>query len=385
MEEFESLLILMVVVWVAGKFFRSLSLPVVFGELLGGIIVGPLVLNLINPESAGLNILAELGVFFLMLHAGLETDPNELFKGSKKSFLIAIGGVLVPFIGGYFVSQYFGLTTYQALFVATSISATAIAMSVRILKEYNLKDTVFGHTILSAAIISDIIILVIFSLLIKFVETGSIDAALALTMLTKIGLFFGITIFAGFKMQRIFSPFFRNKGFTLTLVIALFMGLLAESIGLHIIIGAFLAGLFIREELLEGKTFKKIEDRVYGLSYSFLGPIFFATLAFSLQFDVLSTKPIFLISLLAVAFFGKMIGAGGGAFIQGVPKLRSLLIGLTMNSRGALDLIIISLGLKKGIIDNEIFSLLVVIAFTTTLITIFTVKPFKKYLLKHCS
>ena len=109
MEHFQTLLILIVVIYVAGKIFRMLSLPVIFGELLGGVLVGPLVLNLVDPSSEIIQNLAELGIFFLMLHAGLENNPKELLKASKKSILVAIGGILLPLIGGFTVAKLFGL------------------------------------------------------------------------------------------------------------------------------------------------------------------------------------------------------------------------------------------------------------------------------------
>ncbi|MCA9374464.1 cation:proton antiporter, partial [Candidatus Peregrinibacteria bacterium] len=114
MENFQSLLILMVTVWVAGKLFRAIRLPVIFGELLGGVIVGPMVLGLIDPGSHTVELLAELGIFFLMFHSGLEADPHELAKASKKSLLIAAGGIILPFIGGYFIATAFGQTMVSA-------------------------------------------------------------------------------------------------------------------------------------------------------------------------------------------------------------------------------------------------------------------------------
>ena len=378
MEDFHSLLILMVVVWVMGKIFRMLTLPVIFGELLGGIIVGPAVLGLIDPSNHTIQVLADLGVFFLMLHAGLETDAKELYKGSKKSVLIALAALLLTFIGGFVVSDIFGFSNYQSLFIATAISVTSIAISVRILKDYKLQNTKFGHTILSAAIITDILILIVFSVTLKLIETGVLDYGQIAFMLLKLIAFFAIVIVGGLKTQKYIGKFFKSKGFTLTLIAALALGFLAEWIGLHVIIGAFLAGLFIREEVIDAKVFAKIEDRIYGLSYSFLGPIFFTSLAFNLEFSGLQNNPKLFLALFVVAFFGKFIGSYLASVYQKIKKQKAALIGLTMNSRGTVDLIIISIGLQKGVIDKETFSVLIALVFSLTLFTILLIKPIVK-------
>lgn len=375
MEDFRALLILMVVVWIMGKIFRALKLPVIFGELVGGIIVGPLVLGLVDPDSHTIKLLAELGVFFLMLHAGLEADPRKLLQSSKKSFLVAICGVILPFVGGYFVSRAFGQTFNESIFIAMCLSCTAIAISARLFKDYGMSRTTTAHVTLGAAVLDDIFALILFSIVLSLVETGEVALVPILIMLFKTILFFGIVIIGGLKLSKYMGRILKNKGFTFALIVALSLGLIAESIGLHMIIGAFLAGLFIREEVLDEKIFNKIEDRIYGLSYSFLGPIFFTTLAFSLDFTAVVTRPWFLIAILATAILGKVIGAGGAAYLQKIKSRDSLIIGLAMNSRGAVELIIASIGIQQAIISKDIFSILVLMAFVTTMFSIFTIRP----------
>ena len=190
-------------------------------------------------------------------------------------------------------------------------------------------------------------------------------------------------IVGGLKLSPYMGRFLKNKGFTLTLIVALTLGLLAESIGLHMIIGAFLAGLFIREEVVDERVFHKIEDRIYGLSYCFLGPIFFTSLAFHLDFTAVTTLPWFLAAVLIVAILGKVVGAGGAAYLQKIKPVKALVIGLAMNSRGAVELIIASIGIQRGIIDQDVFSILVIMAFATTMFSIFTIRPLAKYLHKR--
>lgn len=374
MENFETLLILMVVIWFFGKLFRDIGLPVIFGELIGGIIVGPLVLNLVSPDSEIIQILAELGVFFLMLHAGLETNPKDFFHSSKRSFLVALGGIVLPFTGGFLVSIWFGQSIESALFLGVGLSTTAIAISARLYKDHKIQKSEAANVTMGAAIIDDIAVLILFSIVLTITKEGSIDYTEVLMILFKSLAFFATVLFIGYKTSKYIPKYLTQKGFTLTLIVAIGLGLIAEAIGLHIILGAFLAGLFIREELVSEKIYNKIEDRIYGLSYSFLGPIFFASLAFHLDFTAVTAAPWFLGAILTVAILGKMIGAGGMALLQKMKKKDAFLIGITMNSRGAVELIIASIGFKEGIIGKEMFSILILVAFVTTLVSIFSME-----------
>lgn len=382
MVDFTDLLILMVVIWTAGKIFRSFHLPIIFGELIGGIIVGPAVLGLVQPDSEVIRVVAEFGIFFLMLHSGLESNPDELLRSSKKSMMIALGGALVPFLGGYYISLLFGYPPATAFFVGMGISISAIATGARLFKDHKMLNSKIAHLSIGAAIINDIIALILFSLAINFAQTGSIEPLVLISLVTKAILFFAVVIYGGQKL----SPYankvihFKNKGFTLTLIIALLMGLIAEAIGLHMIIGAFLAGLFVREEVIDKHTFEKIEDRVYGLSYSFFGPIFFASLAFHLDFTAFQTAPYFMGAVIVIAILGKIVGSGIVTSFYKMKAMESLGIGLALNSRGAVELIVASIGLQMGIIDKNTFSILVMMAFVTTVFSIIAFEPVAKRL-----
>lgn len=382
MPDFHDLLILMVVIWTAGKVFSILKLPVVFGELLGGIIVGPSLLNLVS-EGEVISVLADLGVFFLMLHAGMHANPGQLLKFSGKSLLIAIGGMLLLAGGGYGAASLFGIEAIPAAFITICLLPSAVPLVARFLTENKLQHTSIGNITLGGSIISDILTLIIFSLFLNFAgaEAGT-DSENMLWLLAKIVLFFGVVIYGGMKSAPFLNRiiYFGNKGFTLTLIIALCMGIIAEAIGLHMIIGAFLAGLFMQQEVLDERVFDKIEDRVYGLSYSFFGPIFFASLAFNIDFDALSAAPLLLLSIVAVAIAGKVIGSGGTALLLKYPPLEAGLIGLIMNNRGTVELIIASIGLQAGIIDQSVFSILVMMAFGATIFSILATAPLAKRL-----
>lgn len=382
MVDFTDLLILMVVIWTAGKIFRYFRLPVIFGELVGGIVVGPMLFDLVAVDSEVIKVVAEFGIFFLMLHAGLETNPDELLGAGRKSVMIAVSGALFPFLGGYYASILFGYPPATAFFVGMGISISAIAIGARLFKDNKMLRTRVAHLSLGAAIIDDIIALVLFSLAINFAESGSIEMVPLAILLAKVAAFFGIVIWGGNKLSPYMNRLihFKNKGFTLTLIIALLMGLIAEAIGLHMIIGAFLAGLFVREEVIDRQTFEKIEDRVYGLSYSFFGPIFFASLAFHLDFTAFKTMPLFMLTIILVAILGKMLGSWIVTGFLKMKPIESLAIGLALNSRGAVELIVASIGLQMGIIDQTIFSILVIMAFITTVFSIVSFQPVAKKL-----
>lgn len=382
MPDFFNLLIVMVVVWTAGKLFRSMGLPVVLGQLLGGILVGPALLGLVDPQSETIKVLAELGVFFLMLHAGLETDHREILKASKRSFLIALGGTALSFLGGYYVARWFGQPLETSLFIGMGLSVSAIAMAARVFKDCKIMNTRAANVTLGAAIFENILALILFSVIISIAEQGKVELIPLLVLLVKIIAFFSVVLFIGIRFSKFMNKilYFGNKGFTLTLILALLMGLIAEMIGLHMIIGAFLAGLFIHEETLEKRVYDKIEDRIYGLSYGFFGPIFFAALAFSLNFNTFLTAPWFLLSIIIAGVFGKVVGSGVMAKIEKLSNLESLIIGISMNNRGATELVLAALGLKMGVINQEVFSILVAMAFITTILSIIAVTPLAKKL-----
>jgi Kef-type K+ transport system membrane component KefB len=149
---------------------------------------------------------------------------------------------------------------------------------------------------------------------------------------------------------------------------ALFFGVLAEMAGLHIILGAYMAGLFVREGIVSKELFQKINDRFISITYGFLGPIFFVSLSFHITFTVLQTHLLLLIVLLIAAITGKLVGAGTGALMGGMNKGEAMVVGSAMNGRGAVELIIASIGLEMAIINDTYFSILVIIAFITTLL-----------------
>lgn len=381
--EIQSLFLIMAVVWGTGMIFRRLKLPILLGELLAGLIFGPALFGVFQ-EDETIKVLAELGIFFLMLHAGLETHPRDLLNSSKKSIAIAAGGVVLPLLLGYGVATYFGYEPIKAAFIGMALSITAISVTTKIFKDFKFNKSNIAHLVMGAAIIDDIAAFLMLSIIIGIVHGGGTITPLEVAWLIgKVGLFFGGVILVGTKFIPVFSKVFSDKGykaFTFTLILALAFGVFAEYIGLHYILGAYIAGLFVKEEIIHPDVYKKIEDRLFGLSYSFLGPIFFVSLGFHVDFGVFkdpTTLP-FLLAIIAAAIIGKVVGAGGMAYLVGMSKKESMIVGMSMNGRGAVELILAVIGLELGLIGETVFSVLVFMAFFTTLMTPIILK----YLLK---
>ncbi len=373
---FYELLVLLTFVWFSRKLFQLIKFPPLFGEIFAGILAGPLILGAVA-DSEALHILSELGIFFLMFHSGLESHPSELWSSSKKAFFVALGGVLLPFFLGLSVALFFGYEIMPSLFVSLALAVTGVEISSRVFKDTKIHKTDVASITLTASIITEVLLLIVLALFLDLAQIGDVIVSQMIFLFVKFSAFFILIYLIG---QYIFPYLYRilykgNKGFTFSLILALAFGVLAELFGLHVIIGAFFAGLFLRQELLDPEVFDKIEDRVFGLSYSFLGPIFFATLAFKIDVQAMWSYLSFFFILFIAAVIGKVIGSGMIAKLQGMNTKKSLAVGLGMNSRGAVGIIILSLGLQLEIIGPELFSILVLITFATTLISIIFLKP----------
>lgn len=376
-----NLVVMMTAIWLFGRLFKKLRLPPIFGELLAGIIIGPAVLGLVH-ETEAIIVLAELGIFFFMFHAGIETDPSEFFGVSKKVMPIALGGMILPFAGGFFVGHYLEYSLYESLYIGLGLSVTSIVLCAKILKESGAQKTPTGHICMGAALVDDILALLLFSVVLDVAKSGSIEIISILILVAKIVGFFGVILFIG---QHFFNALQKvvysgNKGFTFLVTVALIFGFVAELIGLHFIVGAFLAGLFIRQEVIEDEIFAKVEDRIFGISHSLFGPIFIASLGFHLNFQVLIEQWWAFVLLLVVAVIGKVFGAGVPAYLQGMKPEESIGLGVLMNNRGEVVMILATIGLAEGIIKDDLFSLLILLSFSTTLITVFWFRSIAKKL-----
>jgi Kef-type K+ transport system membrane component KefB len=383
-----NLLLILSAAWILGTVFSRFGLPAMLGELLAGVVLGPPLLGIVS-SSPAIEILAELGIFFVMFHTGMEIDPKELVEHVWPSLGVALGGFVVPFVIGYFTTRAFGGNLYQSLFVGMGVSITAIAVQAVILHSIRISQSELGHIIIGAAIVNDILALISLSTLLGLAKTGSIQIVDVSIILVKVIAFFGITIFIGYFVLPRFTKGLTDQGgkaFTFAMTSALLMAYFADLAGLHLIIGAFLAGQFVRREILDPKVYEVIIDRFFGISYGFLVPIFFASLSFHLHLAWNWSFAYFALVLILVAVLGKLVGCGLGAAAFRYNFWESAIIGFGMNGRGAVELVaatvVIKLsdelmatrGISEPLLTNDQFSGLVLMAFVTTLLAPITLK-----------
>jgi len=381
-------LLILIVAWILGGFFTRFGLPVMLGELLAGIILGPPLLGIVAPSDT-VEFLAEWGILFVMFYTGMEMDPKELLEHVWPSLAVAVGGFVLPFVLGYFTSRVFGGTVFQSLFIGMGVSITAIAVQSVILHSMRINKTALGHIIIGAAIADDILSLIGLSVLFGVVKTGEVNPmGVFMTFLKVIG-FFGLTIIVGhFLIPKITRKLHDREGkaFTFAIITLLIMAYLAELAGLHLIIGAFLAGQFVREEIMDRKIYEAISDRFYGLSYGFLVPIFFASLSFHLHFSLEWSFVLFSLALIMVAVLGKLIGCGLGLAAFGHNLYESAVVGFGMNGRGAVELVVATIvinlsdellaanTISEPLLTQNQFSALILMAFVTTLMAPLTLR-----------
>ena len=383
-----SLLLILVAAWVLGSLFSRFGLPDVLGQMLAGVILGPPVLGIIVP-SHSIELIAEFGIFFVMFHTGMEMDPKELIEHMWPSMAVAVGGFILPFTLGYFTTRAFGATVHQSLFVGMCISITAIAVQSVILHSMRINKTSLGHVIIGAAIADDIFSLIGLSVLLGVAKTGSVQGMDLLWILVKVGAFFIFTMSLG---HYVLPKFTRNlhdregRAFTFAIVSALVMGYLAELAGLHLIIGAFLAGQFVRKDVMDEKIYNAINDRFYGISYGFLVPIFFASLSFHLHLQWDMNFIAFALAITLIAIAGKLLGSGLGYMAFKGTFWESAIVGFGMNGRGAVEMVVASVIIKlsdelmsSGTIMEPLltagqFSALILMAFITTMMAPLTLK-----------
>ncbi len=360
----------------------------ILGELLAGVILGPPLLGIITPSPA-IEMLGELGIFFVMFYTGMELDPKELLEHKWPAISVALGGFILPFILGYVTAYIFGGTQYQSLFIGMGVSITAIAVQAVILHSMRINQGEIGHIIIGAAVIDDILALIALSTLLGLAKTGSIQLFEVSIILLKVFAFFGFTLLIGHFIIPMFTRRLTDSGgkaFTFAMVSALLMAYFAELAGLHLIMGAFLAGQFVRKEIMDPDVYNVILDRLFGISYGFLVPIFLASLSFHLHLSFEWPFISFCLVLTLVAILGKLIGCGLGAMAFKYNVRESFIIGLGMNGRGAVELVVatVVLGLSNDLMLSSViseplltqdqFSALILMAFVTTFIAPISLK-----------
>ncbi|MGG1369908.1 cation:proton antiporter [Priestia megaterium] len=371
------LAIILVFSKIAGDISVKLGQPSVLGKLLVGIVIGPSVLGLVT-ETETLKEFSQLGVILLMFIAGLETDVDEFKRTGKASTFVGVGGIVFPLLVGYLAGILLGLSTMQSWFLGLLLSATSVSISVQALKEMNQLKSREGTTILGAAVIDDVVVIIALAFLMSF--AGG-DINLSVVILKKV-LFFAGAIFVGWKVV----PWFLNRFSSLkvteavtssALIICFVYAYLAEYTGVAAIIGAYIAGVSISVTKFKHEVFKKVET----ISYSIFVPVFFTSIGVTAQFSGIMDNIGLIVLLSIVAILTKLIGASVGAKLAGFNWNSSLGIGSAMISRGEVALIIAAIGLESKLLTQDMFAIIVVVVLVTTIVT----PPMMKWFFKNDS
>lgn len=350
---------------------KRVDMPQVVGSLLAGLLLGPSILNLIQPNEF-LSMLSELGVIVLMFGAGLQTDIQDLKKSGKAAFFIALLGVVIPLLGGYALAMVFNAgdeSFLENMFVGTVFTATSVSISVETLKEMGKLSTRSGSAILAAALIDDILGLVLLTLI-----TGAADSSVKLNMvMLKIVAFFVVTGIMGYFLHGLIQRWMnsaswnRKRFAVISLAFCFFYAYVSEAVfGVADIIGAFFAGLIIANTTRAIYVNSQCET----LSYMLLSPIFFASVGLKVTLSSMDVTTVVL-SVIAIllAIATKIIGCGLGARLFGYTNAESLRIGVGMVSRGEVALIVTNKGIATGMMNPIFLAPMVLMVVATTVVT----------------
>ncbi len=357
-----------------GLVFRHFKAPQVAGEIVAGILIGPTLLNLVQTTDF-LNEMAELGVILLMFSAGLETDINQLKKSGIKATLIACAGVFVPLIGGTILYMcFYGFESIgtpgfiKAVFIGTILTATSVSITVQVLKELGKLSSDVGMTIMSAAIIDDVIGILVLTAVIGMKDPNSDIAVIAF----KTVLFFIIAGVLGMGVYQVMKRIDERYPHTrripiISISIAFLLSYAADRyFGVADITGAFLAGVILSSL----KDSDYIERRVDINSYTFFGPVFFASIGIQTNLRTLDTSILFFsVFFVIIGLVTKIIGCGGISRLLGYKTKDALRIGIGMMTRGEVALIVTQRGLKAGIIGSEYFTAVILLIIISSLLT----------------
>lgn len=352
----------------AGDLSVRLGQPSVLGKLIVGVVLGPAILGWVQ-QTDFVHYMAEIGVLLLMFIAGLETDLEQLKKNWKAAFAVAVGGIILPFIGGYGAAIAFGMSQTHALFFGLLFCATSVSISVQTLKDMDQLSSREGTTILGAAVVDDVLVVVLLAVMMSLLGTGAGDTSISLLIGKKL-LFFIIIIAAGWflvpRIMKWMAPLkVTETVITTGLIICFGFSYFAEWMGVAGIIGAFAAGIAISQT-----TFKhEVESKVEPIAYSIFVPVFFVSIGLNVTFDGVGSQIWFIIAISLIAIVTKLLGGGAGARLTGFDRVSSLAIGSGMISRGEVALIIASTGLASGLLDPEYFTSVVIMVIVTTLVT----------------
>ncbi len=394
MEILFQILIVLLLARVFGELAQRLGQSSSVGELLAGIVLALAVLHL-GPEFAMLggipgspllDGLANMGIFFLVLMAGVEMEPKEIAQQSSGALFVALGGMLLPLAAGcafaWLVLPDGPLKLAQTLVVGVALSITAIPATVKVLSEFDLLHTRLGETLIAAALFDDVFGLILLAVTVSIAQTGNApDLPSLLWLLGKVAAFFAVTMLLGVHIYpRISRRLKEMQAVALELsalvIAALAYGLLAEALDTHWILGAFMAGLFFERARVGKTVYRDVSLILNAATAGILGPFFFVSIGLRVDLGALTAAPLAVAALIVLAFAGKVAGAGISARLIGLPRDEALAVGTGMTSRGAVELVVLGVAYEAGVfavvepgdspVADNLFSALVIMALANT-------------------
>jgi Kef-type K+ transport system membrane component KefB len=370
--EFRDLLLGLVLVWLAAKLaaegMERIGQTAVLGELLAGVLIGPGALGLVH-DSEALHSLAELGVLILLFEVGLESDLDELLKAGLQAALVAIVGVVLPFVAGYALMHWSGYPPLVAVFVGATLTATSVGITARVLADLGRLQDAAANVVLGAAVVDDILGLIILAVVTGVAQTGAVSLGGVALLSGKAVVFLVVALFLGLKLAPALVRWIgrlRARGTLLVyaVVFAVALAALADLIGLATIIGAFAAGLI----LATTERRSHIEERIKPVA-DLLVPVFFVTVGMKVEPAMLNpfapNAQFGIAMLLTAVAVASKLSAGLAVYQRGV---RRWPVGVGMVPRGEVGLIFAGTGLAVGVVAADLYSALVVAVMLTTFV-----------------
>jgi len=371
-----------------GDIAIHLKAPAVIGELLAGIIIGPSLLNLVQP-SEPIHLLAQIGIILLLFEVGIETHIGKLVGAGGKAFLVAMVGVIAPLILGFGLSYYvFGLTLIPSLFVASTLTATSIGITLRVLADLKQQSSPEAQVILGAAVIDDVIGIILLSFLYEFTSSGTVEFFNAGKVLIFVVLFFALAP----VLARVASAIIKrwgdkneNPGLIPTLIVSLILlfAWVAHEVGAPELLGGFAAGLALSRQfflpfgafLKESEQFNhKVEEQMKPIVHLFT-PIFFVAIGLSLNLKLIdwSSSSVWMMTglLLLVAVVGKLVA--GFALFKDKTFIK-VAVGISMIPRGEVGLIFANIGQETKVFDSTLYAVVILVIAITTLFAPFALR-----------
>ncbi len=352
---------------IMGELFERFKQPALIGEILAGVILGPYLLNLI-PLLEVYEVLAEIGVMVLLFTVGLHIKVEDILKVGGRSTLVAVLGVIVPFIFGYLYTLISDHNTVEAMFIGAAMVATSVGITARIFADLNLMESEVARIILAAAVIDDILGMIVLAIVTGAGQGTLSYVNLGIITLEAIG-FVLFLILVGTRLARRYVPRVanlrtRNAVFALSLIFLLGLSAVASSIKLAAIIGAFMAGLVLSEFNYQFQLTQRAESL-----YDFLVPFFFVILGSRVDLSLFADSGIWIAAgiITLFAILGKIIGCGIAVIKSGLKS--AFTVGIGMTPRGEVGMIVASIGLASGAISSELYAVVLFMVVATTILS----------------